>query len=215
MRVKTTQTLLPCHARYRSRVPACKDRKASSFGRLSFTLLFSFLLALFTAPSANAQCTSKDVKIQRAFLAKEDGSPITQCSDVPYLWVEMFTKAPRVGALVQATIEIRNDDNSVVSSQPVSFCYMGALSTGTTFRFAQVPWVCGKLVVLKNVYIAWGTGQDPFCTSTDATPSPGTSSKCNQQVQGDQVIVVEIPDINPAFTFTPGSCSGNNRNDFR
>jgi hypothetical protein len=210
MRAKSTRTL-PLFSYGHSVTRVLKHCEILFSRKLLSPVILSFFITVFTVNTVKAQCTSKDVKIQRAFLAKEDGTPITQCSDVPYLWVEMFTKAPRVGALVQATVEIRNLDNTVYSTQPVSFCYMGALSSGTTFKFAQVPWVCGKLAVLKDVYIAWGTGQDPFCSSTTATPAPGTSSKCNQQVQGDQVIVIEIPDIDPAFTFEAGTCTNNNR----
>jgi hypothetical protein len=174
-----------------------------------------FLLLLLTVLTSTnqvvAQCTAKDVKIQRAYLANFDGDAITACGQDAYVWIEMYTQAPRQGALVQGTIEILNPDKTIASSSDFSYCYVGPLSTGTHFRIQKVNWDCGKLAVLTKVHIAWNTGQTPFCSQTTDVPVPGTSSKCNNQVGDDQFIVIEIPDLNPAFSTTEGTCTGNDR----
>jgi hypothetical protein len=169
--------------------------------------LFVFLLFSINSfgqfdPRVNCTngCTSNDIQIKTAYLV-EPNSPYSQltaafqCQGTANvkLALELTTKTPRVGVFIFARVV--NRDNPTIVYATVSECFSTSLASNGTTKvvFSQsIGWPCGTPIVLKDVFIGWGTGNTDFCQGVSTPRCPGTPSKC-YSLPPDEYISVVIP----------------------
>ncbi|GAB3201452.1 hypothetical protein GCM10027293_24160 [Pontibacter aydingkolensis] len=157
-----------------------------------------------TCPDLN--CTSNDVKVERVYLADVNGVPLTS-SCTPgetvqaYLHVVVSTTTPRVGVYVSGTLKVDG-----MAGQPVANCFGVALTGNNNVLKYPTPvnWMCGKEIMLVDIFVAWGTGNKNFCLDA-TTCSSIVPSKCRREAP----IVIEAPLI-ANFT-SQAACTENNR----
>jgi hypothetical protein len=179
------------------------------FKNVGVLLLFifaGFSTAVAQTPAnCTSGCTSKDIKIIRAYLSDAAGIELPDtfiCSGNAsvYLSLELTTKSPRIGTAIYGNIR-EYFPNSVPPSIGIILdtkaqCFGGITLNATnvvTFDTA-FTWTCGQTIALTDVYISWGTGNTDFCTS-GAFQCGATPSKCNKQ---PGYIVISTPDIGTA-----------------
>lgn len=174
---------------------------------LSFLAVFLFNNNTY----AQSRCVSKDVKIQRAYLAIDDGLTATGIAINPYcdpgeeisgvaLYLVLSTNASRDGAFISGQLEVGGVDQT-----PFANCFTANLTgTGTTLKVpVTVDWLCGQTVKLKNVFVSWGSNTG-YCSTPNTTVN-GAHPKCWKQADGEY-ITVEIPDVIAGFSAQEGNC---------
>jgi hypothetical protein len=198
---------------------------ASTVHRLFITLfllgaglLFSISNSAQTPDPCSGGCTSKDIKLQRAFLVSDlNGSPLQQClSGTPvtvYLALDLTTSTPRKGISVYTNLQETIGSNSPTFTV-IGQCFVNKtlISTGVnTIIFTQpITWTCGSAVELKETRVSWGTGNTDFCAGSSTDKCGATPSKCWKQGPSDVIIVETFPCL-PASTSGPSNvtkCAG-------
>jgi len=165
------------------------------------TVLFC-LLGIFITTTVSAQiptncgsvnCTSNDVKIERAYLTDLSNNPLSCVGNTPIanfrLHLVVSTKTPRHGVFINCKLNITTSGTTNII--PVSACF-GVQLTGDnndlTVDFSNQSLPCGSSATLTEVFTSWGTGSTPFCPGT----CPETKAKC-RFVPGEVIIVQTFP----------------------
>ncbi|MDB5222588.1 MAG: hypothetical protein JWN83_1255 [Chitinophagaceae bacterium] len=193
-----------------------QNRKHVNIFRYFSGIVFLFAGLFFTITSAaqtgcKTGCTSNDVQIKRAYLVDAGGNALsTNCTYgdaiTAYLALDLTASTPRVGVSISGNVKIHGTE-TIVSGGALARCFSNSListSTNPTTRVIYpdpITWTCGTSIDLKNVFIAWGTGNTNFCTGT-AAQCPATSSKCWSQPIAGYIPVVSYPCVPAGITST-------------
>lgn len=180
--------------------------------------LFIFLLVSINSfaqfdPRVNCTngCTSNDIQIKTAYLVDRTTHAALpsnfQCQGTASvkLALELTTKTPRVGVYIYARVV---NKNTLAELEIVSECFstslesVAPLTTKVVFN-ELVGWPCGTPIILKDVFIGWGTGNKDFCEGSPLERCPGTPSKCYSLPPGEYITVV----VPTAASATSEKCS--------
>lgn len=194
-------------------LPMRKYLNARYFAGIVFLLA---TLAFTTTGSAQTNCktgcTSNDVQIKKAYLVDANGNALsTNCTNgdavTAYLALELTASTPRVGVSISGNVKIHGTE-TIVSGGVLARCFGVSListtanpTTKVVYDHNPITWTCGTSIDLKNVFIAWGTGNSNFCTG-DAAQCPATSSKCWSQPTTGYIPVVSYPCVAATITST-------------
>ncbi|PCH75814.1 MAG: hypothetical protein COB98_08030, partial [Flavobacteriaceae bacterium] len=169
-----------------------------SFGVFGQMIIETSLITTTNASIPGDLCSYKDgcsanaVEIHGAYIGLEDGSSITDCSQVAnnelvYLFIDVYKNGNKHNFFAQFSVTLSDGNTTLYEVSKT-----GSIQTGL-YKAGPINYICGEEYKLENILISWtaNSSGSPSC------PIDNNYAHCNGSING---IVANGPLV-PQFTY--------------